>query len=132
LLVSAAWLALRSLRLVLLALAPCVAAVGVLFGVLGLAGVPVNVVHVLAGMLTLAVAFDYGLFLLYASQGRLEARTRGDVRLCLLTTLAGSAPLMLAQHPVIFSLGLALTLGVGAGYVTAAWLIFPQQRRIEK
>jgi len=128
LLVSMAWLVLRSLRSAVMALLPCVAAVGVVFGTLGVVGIPMNVVHLLAAMLTLGVAFDYGLFLMCVSQGKLGVQVRSDVRLCLLTTLAGSAPLLLARHPVIFSLGLALTLGVCAGYVVAAWLVFPFRR----
>jgi len=128
----AAWVSLGSLRQVALALLPCAAGAGALFGALGLAGVAFNIIHALAAMLVLGVTFDYGLFLLGVSEGRLEPRVRGDVRLCMATTLAGAAPLLLARHPVIFSLGLALTIGIIAGYFAAAWLLFPVKGKLNE
>ena len=125
LLLAVVWMVLGSLRRVVRAMLPCIAATGAVFGGLGLAGIPINIAHMLAGMVVLGVTFDYGVFFLYESLGLLETRLRGDVRLCLLTTLAGAAPMLLAGHPVIFSLGLTLTAGVSVGYLMAAGVVFP-------
>ena len=125
LLLLVARMVLGSFQRVARAMLPCIAATCAVFGGLGLAGIPINIAHMLAGMMVLGVTFDYGVFFLYESLGLLETRLRGDVRLCLLTTLAGAAPMVLAEHPVIFSLGLTLTVGVGVGYLAAAGVVFP-------
>ena len=119
LLLLSAWVSLRDIRQVVAALIPVVVAGGVLFGTMGLLDVPINIAHLMAGIVVLGVSFDYGVFILHIVMGRLDGHTRRDVWLCLLTTLAGSAPLITSQHPVLFSLGLALTFGVASGYLAA-------------
>ena len=118
-LLIAAWVSLRDIRQVVVVLIPVVVSGGLLFGALGLLNVPINIVHLMAGIVVLGVSFDYGVFILHIAMGRLEEETRRDVQLCLLTTLAGSAPFITSHHPVLFSLGISLTFGVAAGYLAA-------------
>jgi predicted exporter len=119
LLFIAAWVTLRDLRHVVVVLLPVVVAEGLLFGVLGLFNVPINIVHLMASIVVLGVTFDYGVFVLHILLGYLDPQTWRDMQLCLLTTLAGAAPFLTAEHPVLFSLGLVLTGGVIVGYVVA-------------
>ena len=124
LLFIAAWVSLRDLRHVAVVLLPVVVSEGLLFGMLGLFNVPINIVHLMASIIVLGITFDYGVFVLHILLGRLDPQTWRDMQLCLLTTLAGSAPFLLAEHPVLFSLGVVLTGGVVVGYVVA--ILFSQ------
>jgi predicted RND superfamily exporter protein len=45
-----------------------------------------------------------------------------------LTTLAGGASMLLAKHPAVWSLGFALTTGVGASLLLT-WLVIPPLMR---
>ena len=79
----------------------------------------------LAGLLLAGNCFDYGVFMLEAwRRGSREGIDRG-VYLAWLTTAGGAALLLVARHPVLFAMGLSLTVGVTCGYVTARWALWP-------
>ncbi|MBU1430943.1 MMPL family transporter [Myxococcota bacterium] len=114
-------------RLALAALSPVLMAFLVTWGVMGWLEAPFNLVSVGAFALLAGVAVDYGIFMTDALRAGRQPQTRRAVGLAALTTLLGFASLLLARSPVMFSLGLAVSVGVLAALWTthvalpAAW-----------
>ncbi len=110
----------------LLALLP--AAVGLLWvaGVLGHLGLPINIVSVGAFALVSGVAVDYGIFVtdaLVSPEGESWPATLRSVRLAAGTTLLGFGSLLIADSPVMWSLGFAVCVGVLASVITSIWVL---------
>ena len=78
-----------------------------------------NIFHAMALPLIMSLSVDYGIFILAHLEGRLERESRKGVLLSGITTLSGFGVLMLARHPALFSLGLTVTLGLGAALLAA-------------
>ncbi|MBQ7189611.1 MAG: hypothetical protein IJR99_09380 [Kiritimatiellae bacterium] len=76
---------------------------------------PLNLIHLICLLLVFGICFDYGAFMLNGLEKGTVAETRKAVILCWLTTLCGTAPLLLAKHPVIFAIGFTLTAGITFG-----------------
>ncbi len=112
--------------------APLVGGVAVTGGVLGYAGVPLSVMNVVAALPVFGLGVDYAIFLVDAladaprDGGAVESvgRRSGPALAAALTTAVGVGAMLLADHPSVFALGLALTLGVVSTFVLA-WLLVP-------
>jgi predicted exporter len=87
-----------------------------------IAGIDVNMFHAAALTLVIALSVDYGIFMLAVQEGRMHKNGRKGILLSALTTLAGFGSLMLARHPALFSLGVAVTGGIAAALAAALWL----------
>ena len=117
----------RSARLTLYALAPVLLAFLWTWGLMGLVGLPFNIVSVGAFALVAGVGVDYGIFVTDAAlrQEELDGRlTRRSILVAAATTLAGFGTLLLAHSPVMWSLGFAVAAGVLASLV-AALVVLP-------
>ena len=66
--------------------------------------------------------------MVYACHHDLKAGTETAVTLSAVTTLIGAGALLLARHPILFSIGVTMVTGVLAGYV-AAMLVVPSFHR---
>jgi len=92
--------------------APSLFALLTVAGVLGLAGVPVNLFHLLAGFLLAGMSVDYTVFL-HAGKSLKPA-------LCsLLTSLAGFGALVFVSFPVVRSFGAVLAVGLPVAFAAA-------------
>lgn len=115
--------------ILLIAVPPIAGAAGMLAG-LRLLGRPLTPVTLLAGFLMAGNCFDYGVFMLQAwRSGNRDEIGRG-VYLAWLTTAGAASLLLVAQHPVLYSTGLALALGVTCGYLTARWVLWSAARAL--
>lgn len=86
-----------------------------------LAGVALNIYHIVALPLIMGLGVDYGIFMLYR-----DARTNTTRRAVLvssLTTLAAFACLTPARHPALFSLGGTVCCGVTGAVLCALFLM---------
>jgi predicted exporter len=124
LIVLAIFLGIRDFRFSCLALLP--AAVGGLWllGLMGWLGYAFTIGNLMAGIVVLGLCIDYGVLMVH---GFRHGETRGPrtaVTMSAVTTVVGTGVLLFARHPVLFSVGLTLTVGVIAGYV-AAILVLP-------
>jgi predicted exporter len=86
--------------------------------VLSLAGVGLNLLHVLALILVLSVGVDYGVFIVEAVRGE------GDVAVAMVgtaiacaTTLLSFGMLALSSNPALEALGLTTATGVGLAFL---------------
>lgn len=101
-------------------------------GAMGLLGIPLNVVTVGAFAMASGLAVDYGIFAVDAIDwDTLDASGATPLALTLAagSTLAGFASLLLAKSPVLWSLGLAVSVCVVAGLLTSV-LFMPALGRL--
>ena len=85
-----------------------------------------SVVTVVASIIVLALTSDYGVFALYACENDETILGQGmaSVHLSFATTLVGTGVMIFAHHPALFLVGVSLTSGLVAGYLTA-FLVIP-------
>jgi len=117
----------RAIPLVLIP--PFAGAAGMLAG-LHILGHPLSPITILAGFLMAGNCFDYGVFMLQAWHYGNHREIAHAIRLAWLTTAGGASLLLFAQHPVLHATGLALSLGVTCGYITARWVLWPAARTL--
>ncbi|MFH0985037.1 MAG: hypothetical protein V1882_05820 [Candidatus Omnitrophota bacterium] len=116
---------LRDIRLVLLALVPVLTSMLSVFASLSFLKMPVNVPVLIALLVLAGLAIDYGIFMVYQCRYQLKTRTDYAVSLSAWTTIFGAGALIFARHPVLFSIGLTLTMGVFTGYLSSLFVIPP-------
>jgi uncharacterized protein len=78
----------------------------------------------MAGIVVFGLSIDYSFVMMHSYRHRLSGVTRLAVHLSAITTVVGTAALLFAQHPALFTIGVTLTIGVTAGYI-AAMLVIP-------
>jgi predicted exporter/2-polyprenyl-3-methyl-5-hydroxy-6-metoxy-1,4-benzoquinol methylase len=121
--------------LVAVTLLPMAAGVLWSLGLLGLFGVPIDMSNFIFVILVVGLGGDYSLFLVTAELDALRgnaahtASTGGAVTMCALTTIFGVGVLVLAEHPALFSIGLAALLGISLSLV-ATLLLVPMCMRV--
>lgn len=112
----------RRLTPVLSALFPVGVALVWTWGVMGWFDVPLNIVSIGAFALVCGLGVDYGVFVTNAAV-RGTADARPSVLLAGCTTLLGFGALLLADSPVMWSLGLAVVVGVSSALLAAVVLL---------
>jgi predicted exporter len=115
----------RSIRQSIIIMLPAATGMAAMLAVLVLVGQGMSVVSVVAAILVLALGSDYGVFAAYAWDRREPILGQGmsSVLLSFLTTLAGTGAMLLARHPGLWLVGVSLTSGLLAGYLTAFIMI---------
>jgi uncharacterized protein len=110
------------------ALAPVLTALATLGGGMALAFGGLNIYGVVAAVLSIGLAVDYGIFMAWRPLHSLDHGVERAVTLSALSTLLGFGVLALATHPALHTLGLAVLLGL-AGALPAALLVTPAIQR---
>ena len=62
-------------------------------------------------------------------QHKIDIGTAKAVSISAFTTLIGALSLVIAQHPALFSIGVTLSIGLGAGWLHAQFIIPALYRR---
>ncbi len=101
----------RKPLLALLGMLPAVLGAGAALGILGLLGVPVSFMNVIALLLVLSMGVDYGIYALEGGQAE-DATTLGSVMLAALTTVLSFGLLGLSDNPALASIGITVGLGL--------------------
>jgi predicted RND superfamily exporter protein len=114
----------RDITNALLAMVPGFTGVFAMLGVLGWQGHPLNIFHILSAILIVGLAVDYGIFIVCKLTGGYTHETEKAVLVSGLTTMAGFGALVLARHPAMHSIGIAVMMGVGAA-IPAALMVTP-------
>lgn len=120
---------LRRVRLILLVLSAAVTSILAVMAVYGFWGRPLTAPALVALMIAVGLAIDYGVFLLYALQRKIDTGTAKAVSISAATTLTGACSLLAAHHPALFSIGLALSTGLLVGWLCAQMIIPALYRR---
>ncbi|MBF0593852.1 MAG: hypothetical protein HQL22_02665 [Candidatus Omnitrophica bacterium] len=120
---------LRRMRLILLVLSAAVTSILAVLAVYGFWGKPLTAPALVALMIAVGLAIDYGVFLLYALQRKIDTGTAKAVSISAATTLTGGLSLMAAHHPALFAIGLALSVGLAVGWLCAQIILPALYRR---
>lgn len=109
----------RALRPTLVAsLPPLLAAAGTV-AVLALAGVPMNLMSLMALLMVVSIGDDYGIFLVDDREPASRAATHLSVLSSSLTTILGFGLLALSAQPALYSIGLVSAIGMLLSLVLA-------------
>ena len=122
---------LRDIKLSLISLVPVLSSVAAILGLLPLMGMPMNAPSVIACMVVVGLAIDYGIFMVYTCSHNSRTGTYTAVTLSAVTTLVGAGVLVFAKHPMLFSIGVTLVTGVFAGFI-ASIVVIPALFRLKK
>ncbi len=114
---------LRSFSTSFFAILPVVYGLLASMSVLSLLGIGLNAPAVIAALVVIGLDIDYGIFAIYIATGKLGSEAKRAVFLSAATTVAGSAGLVFASHPILKTVGITLATGVTMGYITAIVLV---------
>ncbi len=119
--IAALLLLTRSLVKSLIILLPVVCGFVAMFAVLQKMGLSISVITVVGSIIVLALTSDYGVFALYAWEGHetILGQAMASMHLCFFATVTGMVAMIFGQHPAVFQIGLSLTSGLLAGYLSA-------------
>jgi predicted exporter len=106
-------------RETLIALVPPLTGIVWLMGIMSLLGLSINVANMIAGVLAIGLASDYGIFMTYRGRFNIQSGTVLAITLCTLTTLIGAGVLIFAKHPALSSVGITMVVGVGTGFLSS-------------
>jgi predicted exporter len=99
----------------------------VVVAALHLAGVSLNLFHLIALVLAAGLGLDYALFFEHASDDPAEQRrTQHAVIVCSLSTLMVFALLAASSLPVLRSIGVTVSAGVACNFILALLLTRPR------
>jgi predicted exporter len=116
----------RVIRVVL----PVIAALVATAAFLRLSGHPLSLFHLAALLLVAGVSIDYSLFASRHEKTDAEAaRTLRSISVCLLTTVAAFAGLVISALPLLREIGLTVVLGVSCAYTLALFSARPAKTK---
>ena len=121
----------RSLRLTILALAPVVTTAIVLGGFLAVTGIPLNLIIAMAGIILTGLSIDYGIYAVQAFQDGPGSSIPFAMGMSAATTVFATAALLFSKHPILFHIGLTLTVGITIAYLTGR-LVVPALLRLHR
>jgi predicted exporter len=102
----------RRLRLTLAAFLPALLAAGCTLGVLGLAGLEANLMHLVALLLVLSMGVDYGIFMVeHRNEPESRSATLLSIVIACLTTVFSFGALALSINPALRALGVSVFVG---------------------
>ena len=123
LIMALTFLFLKNIKLTVISLAPVASAIAAVLGVFSLLNISLTAPAIIAVMVVVGLCIDYGVFMLYSYHHELDTGTEKAVWVSALTTIVGAFSLLFARHPVLFSIGLTLTMGLMAGYLAAQFAV---------
>ncbi|KAF0144090.1 MAG: exporter-like protein [Nitrospirae bacterium] len=113
----------KNLKETTIALVPLITGMTWLMGLMSLLNLPLNVVSILAAIVTSGVIVDYGIGMTYECQYDLKIGTVIAVSLSAVTTIIGAGVLLFAKHPALFSTAAAMVICLLAGYLSSITVV---------
>jgi predicted RND superfamily exporter protein len=90
---------------------------------MSLFNMPLNVVNIIAGIITTGVIVDYGLGITYEYRYNLRIGTVIAVSLSAGANVIGAGALLFAKHPALYSTGIAMVICMVTGYLSSIIVI---------
>jgi len=118
-----AWMFFRNWKETFIALVPVITGVIWLGGIMSLFKMPLNVVNIVAAIVTTGVIVDYGLGITYEYRYNLRIGTVIAVTLSAGSNVIGSGALLFAKHPALYSTGVAMVICMVSGYLSSVIVI---------
>jgi predicted exporter len=117
------WMFFRNWKETFISLVPVITGVVWLFGIMSLFHMQLNVVNVVAAIVTTGVIVDYGLGMTYEYRYNLRIGTVVAVTLSAVTNVIGAGVLLFARHPALYSTGIAMVICMVAGYLSSVIVV---------
>jgi predicted exporter len=117
------WLLFREWRYTLIALVPLVTGIVWLTGLMALLHIPLNVINIVAAIVSTGVVVDYGNGMAYEHRHNLNSGAHLAVTMSAATNVIGCGVLLFAKHPALFSTGVAMAISMVSGYLTALLVV---------
>jgi len=125
LVIAVLWLTFGRLREMLIALVPVAGSLVWTLGLMGLLGIPFNIINTLVTVFIAGLGIDYGIFFVQtwresasSEEASMRLRLAGTgVLVAAMTTLFGFGTLAMARHPALFSVGITTVLGIVSSLV---------------
>jgi len=117
------FLLLKNIKLTLISLVSVISGIIAITGTFSILNLPINAAVLFASMVVVGLCIDYGVFMLYSYQHMLRTGTVKAVWISASTTLIGASSLLFAYHPVLFSIGITLTSGLLAGFISSQFVL---------
>jgi uncharacterized protein len=114
-----AWLFFRNWTETFISLVPLLTGVVWLTGIMALFKMPLNVVNIVAAIITTGVIVDYGLGMTYEYRYNLRIGTVMAVTLSAVTNVIGAGALLFAGHPALHSTAVAMVICMVSGYLSS-------------
>jgi predicted RND superfamily exporter protein len=118
-----AWMFFRNWKETFIAMVPVITGVIWLVGIMSLFNIPLNVVNIVAAIVTTGVIVDYGLGITYEYRYNLRIGTVVAVTLSAGANVIGSGALLFAKHPALYSTGVAMVICMVSGYLSSVIVI---------
>ncbi len=118
-----AWLFFRNWRETLIALIPVFTGVVWFVGIMSMFDIPLNIVNIVAVIVSTGVIVDYGLGMTYEYRYNLRVGTVVAVTLSAATNIIGSGALLFADYPALYSTGIAMVVSMVSGYLSSLIII---------
>lgn len=109
----------KNLRLATGVLAPVLSALSSMIVFSWLTGKPLNMMHLLMGIMVIGLAVDYGIFAACSYGKNISSMAQLAISICAMSSLIGFGVLSFADHPALSSLGITVLVGIGTAWPTA-------------
>jgi predicted exporter len=120
-----AWLFFRDWKYTLISLVPLVTGIVWFVGIMSFLKIPLNVINIVASIVSTGVIVDYGLGITYQYRHNLRTGTIIAVSLSAATNIIGTGALLFARHPALHSTGVAMFICIMTGYLSAILVVPP-------
>jgi predicted exporter len=127
-----AWLFFGNWKYTLIALVPLVTGVVCFVGIMSFLKIPLNIINIVASIVSTGVIVDYGLGITYQYRYNLRTGTILAVTLSAATNVIGTGALLFAKHPALYSTGVAMFICIMTGYLSAIMVVPPLCSIIKK
>jgi 1-acyl-sn-glycerol-3-phosphate acyltransferase len=124
------FLTFASAELVVITLLPLAFGLAWTFGLMGWLGIPIDLMNSIFVIFVIGVGEDYAVFMVtskldeWRGQPSQTSANSASVLVSALTTIFGFGVLVLAEHPVLFSMGVTVLIGMGFAFL-ATLIIVP-------
>ena len=120
-----AWMLFRDWKYSLIALVPLVTGIVWFVGIMSFFNMPLNVINIVASIVSTGVIVDYGLGITFQYRHNLRTGTIIGVTLSAATNAIGAGALLFAKHPALHSTGVAMFICILTGYLSAILVVPP-------
>lgn len=123
------FLSLVSIELVVMTMLPLAFGLMWTFGLMGWLGLPIDLMNSIFVIFVIGVGEDYAVFLVtskleeWRGRGGMTAVNSASVLISALTTIFGFGVMVIAQHPVLFSMGVTVLIGMGFAFLATLVIV---------
>jgi predicted exporter len=119
------WLLFKNWKYTLISLVPLLTGVLCFVGIMSFMKIPLNIINIVASIVSTGVIVDYGLGITYQYRHNLRTGTIVAVTLSAATNVIGTGALLFAKHPALHSTGVAMFICIITGYLSAILVVPP-------